>query len=70
MTEKASCSECPSVFDLVSPADKDYSIPKENKSSEDVLKRVYECEDEGHRNTIYWHKPEARRVFGKTAGFS
>jgi len=70
MTKKASCSECPNSFELIPPADKDYSVPKEKTSSDDVIKRVYECDEEHHRNTIYWHKPEARRLFTKTGGYS
>lgn len=56
MNEKAQCVECTSTFELIPPADKDYSIPKETPApnGEHVL-RIYECE-EGHRNTIYWHK--------------
>lgn len=55
MTDKASCSECPSMFELIPPADKSYRNPREKPTSDDYIKRIYECE-EGHRNTIYWEK--------------
>ena len=54
---KASCSECPSTYELVPPPDPEYSEPKERPTSDDNIKRVYECE-EGHRNTVYWEKKE------------
>ncbi len=55
--EKVSCNKCPSSFELIPPADKSYSIPKENVVyGEEHIPRIYECEDGGHRNTIYWHK--------------
>ena len=56
MTEKASCVECPSTFELVPPADKSYKNPREKPTSDDHIKRIYECEAEGHRNTVYWEK--------------
>jgi hypothetical protein len=55
---KASCKECPSSFELVPPADTDYSIPRERHQTENYIERIYECVDEGHRNTIYWEKEE------------
>jgi len=57
MTDKVQCSECPSSFELIPPADKDYSEAKEKITNEDHIKRIYECDDEHHRNTIYWHRP-------------
>jgi len=53
--ERAQCAECPNSFELIPPADASYKIPKEKPTSDDYIKRVYECE-EGHRNTIYWEK--------------
>lgn len=50
----ASCSECPSTFKLVVPADRRYTEPREKPTGKDYIRRVYECEDERHRNTIYW----------------
>jgi hypothetical protein len=60
MTEirKSACSKCPSSFELIPPADPNYSEPKENPTSDDYLKRFYECEEENHQNTIYWQKKE------------
>lgn len=55
---RRACSECPSSFELVPPADPEYSEPKERPKSDDHIKRIYECEGERHRNTIYWHKKE------------
>jgi acyl-ACP thioesterase len=55
---KASCSECPSTYELIPPPDPEYSEPKENPTSDDYIKRIYECDEEGHRNTIYWQKKE------------
>lgn len=65
MTEKASCAECPSVFEPIPPADKSYSVPKEKSTSNDFIKRIYECEDQGHRNTIYWEKKDISHVGGQ-----
>lgn len=58
----ASCSECPSTFKLVPPADIRYKYPREKSTVEDCIKRVYECEDESHRNTIYW-EPDTGKIF-------
>lgn len=55
MAERASCSECPETYELVLPADVEYCVPKEKPLNDDHKKRIYECEN-GHRNTIYWHK--------------
>ena len=52
----SSCSECPSLFKLTPPADSRYKNPREKPTGDDFLKRIYECEDEQHRNTIYWEK--------------
>lgn len=60
--KKSSCSECPSTFILVPPADNRYNLPREKADGSDFLKRVYECEDEGHRNTIFWEKQDHRIV--------
>jgi hypothetical protein len=57
-SRRASCSECPGTYELVPPSDLEYSEPKEKPTSDDNLKRIYECDEEGHRNTIYWHKKE------------
>ena len=54
----ASCSECPSTFKLVPPADTRYKYPREKPSDDDHIKRVYECDDEQHRNTIYWERDD------------
>ena len=54
----ASCSECPSTFKLVPPADQRYVNPREKPTDEDYIKRIYECEDERHRNTVYWGKKD------------
>ena len=51
-----SCKDCPSSFKLILPADIDYCIPKENPTSDDYMVRIYECEEQGHRNTIFWHR--------------
>jgi len=69
MTGKSSCSECPSNFELIPPADKSYSEPKEKPESDDHLKRIYECDDEGHRNTIYWHKKKVHARIVVSKGF-
>jgi hypothetical protein len=55
---KASCKECPSSFELVPPADTEYSIPREIHQTDNYIERNYECADKGHRNTIYWEKEE------------
>lgn len=55
---RASCSECPGTYELIPPPDPEYSEPKEKPTSEDNTKRIYECDVEHHRNTIYWHKKE------------
>lgn len=53
---KASCNKCPSSFELIPPADDAYSEPHEKPQTDDYIERFYECEEEGHRNTIYWEK--------------
>lgn len=68
MADIASCSECHSSFKLIPPADKVYSIPKLKPESEDHVKRIYGCEDNGRRNTIYWHKKSIRHVAGPISG--
>ena len=55
---RASCKECPSSYELIPPADTDYSVPREKPKTEDYIQRIYECAEEGHRNTIYWEKEE------------
>ena len=55
---RTSCSECPSTYELVPPADPAYSEPKEKPTSDDNIKRIYVCDGEHHRNTIYWHKKD------------
>ena len=55
MVEKAQCSECPNSFEIIPPADLSYKIPREKPTTDDNIKRIYEC-PEGHRNTIYWEK--------------
>jgi hypothetical protein len=52
---RASCSECPSTFELVPPTDKDYSVPILKRNKRDCIERHYECE-EGHRNKMYWEE--------------
>ena len=46
------------LINLKCTPDPDYSEPKENPRSNDHIKRIYECGEGGHRNTIYWHKKE------------
>jgi hypothetical protein len=46
---KASCSECPSTYELIPPPDPDYSEPKENPRSNDHIKRIYECGEGGQK---------------------
>jgi hypothetical protein len=58
---KASCAQCSSSFQLIPPADTDYTIPKEKRTSQDYLKREYECEANHHVNTIYWQRYENQR---------
>ena len=53
---------CPSTFKLVPPADIRYKYSREKPTGEDYVKRIYECEDEQHRNTIYW-EPEGQIFF-------
>lgn len=55
---RASCSQCPSTYELVPPAEQEYSVPREKPRTEDYRKRIYECEDEQHQNIIYWEKQE------------
>jgi hypothetical protein len=62
---RSSCSECPNSFELIPPADREYTVPREKPKSEDYIKRIYECNGEGHRNTIYWEKEEFFVVSGK-----
>jgi hypothetical protein len=65
---RAQCSECPSSFELVPPADPEYSIPKLGQPSDpDYIKRIYECDDEKHRNTVWWTRPKGS--FQKVGGF-
>ena len=71
MTERASCSECPGSFELIPPADKDYCVPKLSEPEPaDFIKRFYECESEGHRNTIYWTKKDYGGRVVVSKGFS
>jgi hypothetical protein len=64
---KASCSECPSSFELIPPADPEYNTPRQKPESDDYIKRIYECDEEHHRNTIYWEKEEAIFVSGRSS---
>lgn len=50
------CSECQGRYELVPPADPRYTIPREKPTSDDYIKRVYECDEEHHLNTIYWEQ--------------
>ena len=51
----ASCSECPSTFERIPPADPRYKYPREEPTDKDYKERIYECEN-GHRNKIYWER--------------
>ena len=53
---RVSCSQCPSSYELLPPADMRYSIPREKPTSNDYIQRIYECDEEHHRNTIYWER--------------
>jgi hypothetical protein len=53
---RASCSQCSHSFELVPPADIDYDTPKEKATSQDYLKRTYECEVNHHLNTVFWQR--------------
>lgn len=55
---RTSCSQCPSTYELVPPAETEYSIPREAPKTNDYRKRIYECEHEQHPNIIYWEKHE------------
>ena len=63
MTQRVLCysSRCPSTFELIPPSDGYYNIPKEKPTSNDNIKRIYECEN-GHKNIIYWHKRDELRM--------
>ena len=63
--KRAQCAECTGSFDLIPPADPEYSEPKLKATSEDNLPRYYECDGEGHRNTVYWQKREGTAFFFK-----
>ena len=54
---KSACKDCPNTFELIPPADKEYTIPREKPQTDDYIERFYECE-EGHKNTIYWEKED------------
>jgi hypothetical protein len=55
--DRRACSHtgCTSMFDLIPPADNDYSIPKLKATKKDFVLRWYKCR-KGHRNKIYWQK--------------
>lgn len=55
MIERVQCNNCPESFELVPPADKSYIIPREKHTTEDHIKRIYQC-PKGHLNTIFWEK--------------
>jgi hypothetical protein len=61
---RASCAECPSSFELIPPADLTYTEPREKPISDDHIKRIYECDEQHHRNTIYWEKRSTGHVAG------
>ena len=50
------CTECPSSYELIPPADPAYSEPRMKSTSDDHIKLFYECDEQHHRNTIYWEK--------------
>ena len=58
---RTSCKECPSSFELIPPADTDYSVPREKPKTEDYIQIIYECAEEQHRNTIYWERKNPLR---------
>jgi len=38
---RASCSQCPSTFELIPPAEREYSVPREKPKTDDYRKRIY-----------------------------
>lgn len=60
--KEVSCSECPSTFRLVPPADTRYDLPREKSTGDDFIKRIYECEDNNYLNTIFWEKTDHKIV--------
>jgi hypothetical protein len=56
MTEKRHCSQCSGNFELVPPADPEYRVPKMKPTTEDHIMMVYDCDNIGCQNRIYWEK--------------
>lgn len=56
MGEKRHCSQCSGNFELVPPADPEYRVPKMKPTTEDHIMMVYDCDNVGSQNRIYWEK--------------
>lgn len=50
------CSECPGTFELIPPADADYTVPITRKpTTDDYMTRKYECNGKKrHENVVHW----------------
>lgn len=67
MSNRVRCTQCPGSFELIPPADPQYSIPKMKEPSDsDYIKLFYECDEEGDRNTIWWIRPAPPVIVGGT----
>ncbi len=56
MGEKRHCSQCSGNFELVPPADPEYTVPTTEPRSDDHKLMVYDCDYLGCQNRIYWEK--------------
>jgi hypothetical protein len=58
MTDKRHCGNCSGNFELVPPADDMYTVPKLKpvEGDKDYLLMVYDCDQEGCQNRVYWYR--------------
>jgi hypothetical protein len=58
MGEKRHCSQCSGNFELVPPADPEYKVPRMKPTTDEHIMMVYDCDNIGCQNRIYWEKEE------------
>ena len=57
------CNACTSSFEIIPPSDLHYCIPREQPKTSDYVSRTYECDENHHRNPVYWERKDYATSF-------
>jgi len=52
------CFACTSSFEVSSPPNQEYCIPREKPKTNDYVSKTYECDENHHKNPVYWEKKD------------